>query len=274
MIAVAVRLAVLTFLSSLLTAMGGRVLVVGATGRLGRQVVQSLLQREEVTVRALVRNDDHDFDSRALEVVQGNVMDPPSLLKATHACDAVICVHGMKPLRFSKLQDMFTPPSEDPLHPYNVNYIGTKNVLTAMKANNVTKIVRTTGSAIGKGELYLFKALFNLLLSFTVKWHEMTEIAIRESELDYTILRPNELVDTPPARESNRSLVLNQEFGATKPGKISLSDVADLCVQSALNPKLSYATVVCTSREGGDGPQEWSSLIDHVSLIREIQPCK
>ena len=243
-------------------ALSRRVLVVGATGRLGRRVVQAL-QREQVAVRALIRGGDHDFDSD-VEVVQGNVLDSESLQRATQDCDAVISVQGMKPLRFSKLQDLIRHPSLDPLHPYNVNYMGTKNILSAMKSNQVKKIVRITGSAIGKGELYLFKALFNLILSFTVKWHERTEIAIRESGLDYTILRPNELVEDPSAREFNRTLVLHQNFESTKPGEISISDVADLCVESTLNPKLSFSTVVCTSVPGGDGPQLWYPMIEHV----------
>jgi nucleoside-diphosphate-sugar epimerase len=181
------------------------VLVVGASGRLGSQVVRSLLARN-IPVRALVRKQPSEM---GVEVVIGDVSDLRSLVEATRGCSAVICVHGMSPLRFSRPSDLFRQ-SSDANHPYNVNYKGTCNVIAAMKMNDVSKLVRITGSAIGRGDYYIFKALFNLLLSFTIKWHERTEIAIREAGIDYTIIRPNELTREPPARDSNRTLILTQ----------------------------------------------------------------
>ena len=73
---------------------------------------------------------------------------------------------------------------------YNVNYIGVKNLLAAINVNGVPKFVRITGSLCGKSCFLPFVALFNILLSLTAKWHERTEIAIRESGVDYTVLRP------------------------------------------------------------------------------------
>ena len=43
-----------------------------------------------------------------------------------------------------------------------------------------------------------FRVLFNGLLSFSSKWHEASEIAIRSSGFDYTIIRPTEIVNEPP----------------------------------------------------------------------------
>ena len=78
-----------------------------------------------------------------------------------------------------------------------------------MHVNQVTKLVRITGSLCGKSCFLPFVALFNLLLSLTAKWHERTEIAIRNSGLDYTVLRPPEICsELPVAMQQNRSLIL------------------------------------------------------------------
>jgi hypothetical protein len=71
--------------------------------------------------------------------------------------------------------------------------MGVKNLLAAMKINGVGKLVRITGSLVGKSPFLPFIFLFNILLSMTNKWHERSEIAIRESNIDYTVIRPTEL---------------------------------------------------------------------------------
>lgn len=249
----------------------GRVLVIGASGRLGSQIVSKLIQLN-MPVRTLVRNklllfardSDKEGENQLVETCIGDVSNTTLLAEVMRDCDSVICVHGVKPLRFAKLSDLWISPAKDPNHPYNVNYIGTKNVLAAMKLNNVPKLVRVTGGLIGRGEFNLFKALFNLLLSFTVKWHEASEIAIRASGVDYTVLRPTELVLAPPAKDNNRTLILRNDGVLPRPGKISITDVAELCVESVVNPQLANCTAVCTTIAGSSGPQEWAPLVKQV----------
>jgi uncharacterized protein YbjT (DUF2867 family) len=69
----------------------GPVVVVGGTGMLGGQVVTALLARGK-RVRALVRpNSDSARLSRpGVEIVQGDMMDPASLLRAMDGADAVV----------------------------------------------------------------------------------------------------------------------------------------------------------------------------------------
>ena len=237
--------------------------ILGGSGRLGSRVCAGLVQKK-ILVRSLQRQLP-SVPVPGIEYFAGDVSNITALCEAMRGCDSVICVHGVKPLRFSKPTDLVLKPSSDSSHPYNVNYIGVCNVLKAMKLESVRKIVRITGGLIGKGELNLFKALFNLLLSFTVKWHEQSEIAIRASGLDYTILRPTELIDSPPARQSNRSLILSQDFTSSKPSFISLDDVADLCIRAAVDEDtMPFATALCSSRAGGDGAQTWTPLLQKV----------
>ena len=69
----------------------GPVLVVGATGHLGGQVVTALLERGK-TVRALVRpsTDASKLESRGVEIARGDMLDLESLIAAMTGVDAVI----------------------------------------------------------------------------------------------------------------------------------------------------------------------------------------
>lgn len=73
------------------------VLVVGATGALGRPVVR-LLRERGVAVRALNRHPEQASDLAALgaEVVQGDLIDPASLRRACTGVTCVLaCAHGI-----------------------------------------------------------------------------------------------------------------------------------------------------------------------------------
>lgn len=67
------------------------VLVVGGTGFLGGQVVTELLSRGK-RVRALVRpaSDAAGLQGAGVEIARGDMMEPPSLLRAMDGADAVI----------------------------------------------------------------------------------------------------------------------------------------------------------------------------------------
>jgi uncharacterized protein YbjT (DUF2867 family) len=67
------------------------VLVVGGTGMLGGQVVTALLSRGK-RVRGLVRPASNAavLEKAGVEIVRGDMMDPPSLVRAMDSADAVI----------------------------------------------------------------------------------------------------------------------------------------------------------------------------------------
>ena len=64
------------------------ILVTGATGRVGRHVVQGLLE-EGATVRALVRNPQTARLPEPVEVVRGDLYDPAAVERAAAGVDAV-----------------------------------------------------------------------------------------------------------------------------------------------------------------------------------------
>ena len=76
-----------------------------------------------------------------------------------------------------------------------------------MKENKVPKYIRITGATVGKNPFFSpFRVLFAILLSLSGKWHEASEIAIRDSGIDYTVLRPTGIKSEPSALAQNRSL--------------------------------------------------------------------
>lgn len=181
------------------------VLVIGGTGRVGRAVVPKLI-KEGFSVRVLCRNLSEakglaELNGAAL--FEGDVRNLDSLITASADCSAVVDVHGMRPTRFSKITDLFTHPRDIPSHPYNINYLGVKKVLAAMEINKVSKIVRITGALVDKSAFIPVRILFNFLLSMTTRWHEASEICIRNSGFDYTVLRPTELVNEPRVVREN-----------------------------------------------------------------------
>ena len=103
----------------------GRYLVTGATGFIGRHLVEALLERE-VRVRVLVREAGRVPEAwrGRVEVAEGDVTDPDSLLPAARDVDTVLHLAGVINL----------PPGSDARY-YQVNLEGTKNVFNVAVAS-------------------------------------------------------------------------------------------------------------------------------------------
>lgn len=212
-------------------------------------------------------------------IIEGDVTSFESLLAASHNVDAVIDVHGVSIPRFSKFpSDLFSDPRNEPSHPYSVNFVGVRNVLEAIKQNKIKKYVRITGSLVDASAFNPFVVLFNLLLSFTNKWHGESEKLIRQSGVDYTVIRPTGIVEVPRAKDANvtTQLVLappENKFKISNKSKISASDIADLCVDALSDIRLRNTTLLIKS-EIGNGPNDWSTLISLNNIKPDKKPLK
>ena len=111
-----------------------RALVTGATGFVGGNLVRALV-REDVDVRALVRSQGPHLALEGLTVDQalGDLEDPESLLAAASGCDVVFHTAAL-----TKLWD------RDPKKHFQVNVMGTRNILTAAEAAGVERVVHTS----------------------------------------------------------------------------------------------------------------------------------
>ena len=102
-----------------------RILVTGATGRIGHHLVDELLKRDHV-VRGLVMPGDplrERIDKPGVEVVEGLLTDRDSLLPAVEGVDAVFHLAALLP----------QGRTADEL--FEVNIRGTYNVLEAVFPN-------------------------------------------------------------------------------------------------------------------------------------------
>ncbi|MDH4037853.1 MAG: SDR family oxidoreductase [Candidatus Krumholzibacteria bacterium] len=160
-----------------------RILIVGANGGTGRELVKQALERGH-HVTALARSPakvklTHDH----LTVAKGDVMDPASLAAAVRGQDAVVCALGHK--RW--------------LGPSKILSQGTRNLVDAMNAAGVKRLVVETALGVGDstGRLGVYYTLFTIPFILPFYWYDKgrQERVVRESGLDWVIVRPGQLTN-------------------------------------------------------------------------------
>ena len=156
-------------------------LVVGSTGPLGREFIAQAMDAGHV-VRALARNPSALKPAPSLEVVRGDVFDQPSLDAAARGQDAAVVILG---LPFSALRK-----------PTNVFSQGTRNLIAAMRPAGVRRVIVVSSFGVGdsRHDARLHERLFfSLALRGAYADKVLQEQVVRESGLDYTIVRPARL---------------------------------------------------------------------------------
>jgi putative NADH-flavin reductase len=166
------------------------ILIIGATGPTGQQLVQqALAQGHEVT--ALVRNPDklemqHDYPKEGtasphLRILKGDVLDLDSLQTAMLGQQAVVSSLGSKLSR----------------KPMTLLSEGTKNLIQAMQQQGVRRLVCITGlgagDSKGHGGFVYDRLILPLLLKEIYKDKDRQEAVVRDSGLDWIIVRPAQL---------------------------------------------------------------------------------
>jgi len=160
-----------------------RVLIIGATGGTGRQLVTQALARG-YAVTALVRDPSRlQLDHPKLAVVQGNVLDAGSVDEAVRGQDAVLCALGHK--RF--------------FLPTRILSEGTRNILGAMETHGVRRLVCETSLGIedsaGRMGLYYTFFVIPLILPFYFWDKTRQERLIAGSAAEWVIVRPGVLTN-------------------------------------------------------------------------------
>ena len=192
-----------------------KILVLGATGPTGRLIV-SEAKAQGHSVVALVRSREKAGDLAATELVEGDARDETALARALQGCDAVISSLGTSLSPFSKV----TLLSE-----------ATRALIAAMDKQGVRRLVCITG--VGAGDSrghggFIYDRLFQpLLLRNVYADKDRQEAVIKTSGLDWTIVRPTILTNTPATGKLRATTDLSQIHG----GKISRADVARFVVE-------------------------------------------
>ena len=205
-----------------------RVLIIGATGGTGRELVrQALEQGHQVT--ALVRKPKKmKFEHPNLRVVKGNVHDYDSVESAMRGQSAVVCALGTK--RF--------------FYPNRVASNGTANILRAMKSCGVPRLVCESslgvGNSVGRlGLLYTFFVV-PMILPFIFYDKVRQEKLIEESDADWVIVRPAVLTNSPARGKYRHGRNVGNYLWTNR---IARGDVADFMLKQLTDEDYIGGTV-------------------------------
>lgn len=189
-----------------------RVLVVGATGSIGRHVVVQAL-RQGYAVRALIRDlaRASNLPSQA-QLVIGDLTQPETLATVLDGIDAIVFTHGSNDGGKSSAE--------------RVDYGGVRNVLAALGGRTVRIALMT---AIGVTDR---QGTFNRATEIH-DWKRRGERLVRASGLPYTIVRPG-WFDYNAADQ--RRLILLQgdtrHAGDPSDGVVSRQQIAEVLLRS------------------------------------------
>jgi len=186
-----------------------KVLIFGATGTVGRELVTQALEMGH-TVTAFARDPSKlEIKHPSLEIIEGDVMDSALVDRAVAGHDAVLVALG------AGIKGQ-------------VRSTGTRNIIQAMQKSGTRRLVclSTLGVGDSRGNMnFLWKyVMFGMLLRAAFADHVSQEEHVIRSGLDWTIVRPAAYTD------GERTGNYRHGFPATAKSlklKISRADVAD-----------------------------------------------
>jgi nucleoside-diphosphate-sugar epimerase len=207
------------------------VLIVGATGRTGRLLTRGALERGH-TVTALVRAPDKLGDlAGRVRMVVGDVLDGGVVSDAVDGREAVLVALSASHRRKAPA----------------VNALGTLNVIRSMQRYSVRRLIVLSASGTAPGRdpnlPWVFDRVIKpILLGPAYDDLRRMETSVRQSELDWTIVRVSGALTEGPARGGYRA-----EPGYSLPGgrRISRADVAEYMLdQLTLEGDIGHAVAV------------------------------
>jgi uncharacterized protein YbjT (DUF2867 family) len=199
------------------------VLVLGATGRTGRLVVEQALAAGH-TVTALVRSPEKLTTSHSkTRVVTGEATDASALSRALQGADAVISTLGGKG---SVIAD------------------STQAIVAAARAEGVGRVVLLSSWLVERDRMdAVTRLLTGIAMGTVIKDKSAGEQILRRSDLDWTIVYASLLTDGP----ADGSVVVLPEGAKRRMSqKISRANVAAWMVQAATGDEYSRRSVAIT----------------------------
>lgn len=208
------------------------VLVVGATGKTGRHITDQLrADGTDLNVKAMVRDQAKANFADTVEVVVGDVLKPETLKAAMAGCDAIVCATG-------------AAPSFDITGPYQVDFVGTRNLVDTAKAMGIQRFVIVSSLCVSK--FFHPLNLFWLVLF----WKKQAEQYIIKSGLTYTIVRPGGL-----RSEDSEEAIVMSAADTLFDGGIARQKVAQVCIAGLREPTAENKIVeIVTSPEAQGQP--------------------
>ena len=228
------------------------VVVIGANGKTGTECVKALASLS-VPVIATSRSGVFTAGEESLSFPSTN--SPTKTYFSTSICDVTKSDTISSSIKGARAVIFAASASKQGGTPNQVDNEGLVSVAKACIAENVDRLVIVSSGAVTKpsSPVFLFLNLFGKIMEEKIKGEDAVRalyanLPASSSSPSYTIIRPGGLTEEESLGAS--ALELNQ--GDTKSGRIARADVAKLCVQSVLNPKLTENTTFeCYNKDTG-----------------------
>ncbi|MCQ6956380.1 NAD(P)-dependent oxidoreductase [Mucilaginibacter aquariorum] len=205
-----------------------RIVVLGANGGIGRQVVlQALAAGHQVT--AILRSPEKlAIADQHLEIVKGDVMNPGSLTEHFMQKDTLISAIGRNSFKRTTLYSQ-----------------GSKNVIYAMQESGLKRafFISASGIEVNPTHSLLIRLATRFILQAMLRNmyadQVVMESLIKSSFIDWTIIRPPKLLNKPKTGNYRVSLNTFLDNGIS----ISRADVAHFIVSNLINKAIVRKTV-------------------------------
>lgn len=221
--------------------MSQEILVAGATGRTGKIIVEKLIHqggKPHVLVRDLPTA--RERWGNTVTYHRGDVRDVNTLMPALLGVQALISAIGAQ-----------SPVGKN--CPKRVGYQGVMNLVQAACSVGVSRFILISSIAVTHPEHPLNH--FGKVL----KWKFKGEQVLRKSGLDYVIIRPGGLKDTPGG---GRKLIFDQ--GDRLLGMISRSDLANICLHALQYPhplRVTFEVIEADQKDKAQWHPQFASLV-------------
>lgn len=204
-----------------------KVFVVGANGRVGRKLVEALVEQGH-EVLAGARNTDDMAQVDAVTAVELDLHDEPSAIAETIGqVDAVYFVAG------SRGKDLMS-----------TDLFGAIKSIQAAEKNGVKRFIHLSSMFALEPERWTEGSLADIY-DFNVAKYMVDNWLINNTDLDYTIVQPGNLTEGEPSGKI--------QVGIDSPGQNSIANVAQVLADSLENTN-TYKKVILMS--DGDTPIE------------------
>jgi putative NADH-flavin reductase len=203
-----------------------KVLIFGATGSIGRELVKQALEQGH-NVTAFVRDRAKlGIHHPNLEIVQGDVLDLAEVEKAIQGQDAVVCTLGSGQKRTGTIR------SE-----------GTQQIIRGMEKAGVRRLICQTTLGVGDSwrnlNFFWKYVMFGFLLRQVFADHVLQEDYVKQSHLDWIIVRPSAFVDGNLTGEYRHGFSGNDKISKLE---ISRADVADFMLKQLTDDSYLHQT--------------------------------
>jgi len=235
-----------------------RILLIGATGLLGNNILRRLDGDGRFSLRALIRDvsANHQLIPESIETVTGDLTQPQSLEKAMEGCDVIIATANAVAPR--KQSDTFR----------NVDIQGYRDLIDLAAKHKCAQFIYVS--------IIPFTGAYAKYTTWSPLAHAkaQTEDYLKKSEVPYTIFQPDAFMDVyfafmgssavvqnTPAHLANRPWKFLQQFyngikddvangkigiigdGLAKHAYIAVDNVAEFVVKAVDNPAMMNKTV-------------------------------